>query len=145
MKKASVSKDFSNYSQQELYQIAADVESYPQFIPLCKGIRVLERHEDHWLVDNLYGFGPIRVHFRSTTTFYPPERIEVISTQHPFKKLHVIWSFASLPDGGCRATFAIEEEFRSRVTDNLSQTFQSTIQPNLLARFEARAKKIHGR
>jgi len=145
MNNDSISKDFSNYSQQELYEIAADVESYPQFIPLCKGIRVLERNADHWLVDNLYGFGPIRVHFRSTATFYPPERIEVVSTQHPFKKLHVIWRFIPLPDGGCRATFEIEEEFRSRVTNNLSQSFQSTIQPNLLSRFETRARKIYGR
>jgi coenzyme Q-binding protein COQ10 len=68
------------YTQDQLFDLAADVESYPEFVPWWVAARVWKREHNVYYTDQIIRLAMVRKHFRSKTIFHPPTRIDVTST-----------------------------------------------------------------
>ena len=134
---------FPHYSAEQLFALAADIESYPQFVPGCIATRILERRPDGtWLVDNVFGFGPLRQRFLSRATPEPPERLAIVSRDGPWRRFAMLWRFT--PEGpGCRVDVEVELAFRSPLLASLAGAGLAAVEPRIVRAFEERAQRLY--
>jgi len=133
----------------EMFDLVADVERYPEFLPLCEGLHVLSRDGDgdrRTLVAVMdVGYKSIRESFTSQVTLdrtIPSVHADLVDG--PFKRLTNQWSFTD-NDGGCEIRFAISYEFRSRTLAMLMGAVFDRVFRTFAHAFEVRADKIYGK
>jgi len=131
------------YAPDQLFDLAADVERYPEFLPWWAAARVRKRDGNVYYTDQVLRFAMLRQRFASKTVLHRPERIDVSSTDGPLRKLSLTWLFEALPEDGCQVSLAVELELRSRVIQQVfAQTMLGAVEPIMTA-FEARARSLY--
>ena len=129
------------YPVERLFDLIANVERYPEFLPWWHAARVRRRDGNTEYVDQVVG--PAIAHFRfaSTTVLERPDRIKTTSTERPFRRLEIRWSFAPAPQGGCRATFAVDYELRSIALQKVVGVIFDAAVRRVVSAFEQRARE----
>src|SRR6201995_2959542 len=92
------------YKPEQLYELVADVERYPEFLPWCIGARIRERKSELIVADLIIGYRMVRERFKPGVELSPPHRIDVAYSEGPFKYLKNYWIFEPAP-GGCLIDF----------------------------------------
>lgn len=131
------------YRSEQLFDLAADVERYPEFLRGWVAARVRRREADVYYTDQTLGFGPIRVQFGSKTVLHRPERIDVTADQAPFRHFRLSWMFASQPGAGCRVTLIADVELRSLLLQRAFDLILPRTIADIIASFEARAGQLY--
>ncbi|MEA3024897.1 MAG: coenzyme Q-binding protein [Alphaproteobacteria bacterium] len=139
------------HSASDMFDLVADVERYPEFVPLCKALKVRQRVPagegvETVVADMTVSFKLVRESFRSRVTLNRPElQILVEYLQGPFSQMQNRWTFR--PDGehACEIDFFINYEFRSRTLGMLMGGMFDLAFRRFAAAFEARADKVYGR
>ena len=131
------------YTPTQVFDVVADVQRYPEFLPWCVGARVLPRDRDVFDAEVLVGFRMIRERYSSRVKLNRPETIEVTYTSGPFRHLANTWRFKPVPQG-CQVDFHIEFEFRSSLLQRLIGSLFHEAVRKMVAAFEARARKLYG-
>ncbi len=134
-----------------MFDLVADVEAYPQFLPLCKALRVSRRTEEHdvltLVADMEVGYKAIRETFASRIVCERPAlKIVVNYIDGPFRQLENVWHFRDL-DGGraCHIDFHIAYEFKSRMLGLLMGGMFDQAFRRFAEAFEQRADEVYGR
>jgi coenzyme Q-binding protein COQ10 len=131
------------YSPEQLFDLVADVGSYPRFLPWCVASRVRSRSETHLVADLTIGFGPFRESFTSRVTLERPNRVEVKYENGPFRYLNNQWEF-SPHDGGTEVAFFVDFEFRSRILQAaIGVVFNEAVR-RMVNAFRKRARDVYG-
>jgi coenzyme Q-binding protein COQ10 len=133
------------YRADQLFDLVADVERYPEFLPWCTGARIRERKDNVIVADLLIGFRMVRERFTSTVTLGRPGRIDVAYSEGPFKYLENHWTFEPQPDGSCVIDFYVDFEFRSKMLQRLIGVLFNEAVRRMVGAFEGRAKQLYGR
>ena len=143
------------HSAEHMFDLVADVESYPQFLPLCQSLVIRQRTLDEAgdgviLADMRVGFKAIRENFTSRVTLdRPGMTILVEYVEGPFRSLENRWTFRPDPnsrdDGGCTVEFFIIYEFKSRVLSMLMGSMFDSAFRRFAEAFERRADQVYGR
>ena len=134
---------FVPYSQQQMFDLVADVGRYPEFLPWCVASRVLKREGNTINADVMVGFRMMREKFTSKVTLSPPGRIDVEYLNGPFRYLNNHWVFVP-GDDGCVIDFYIDFEFRSRLLRRLIGPLFNEAVRRMVSAFEARARALYG-
>jgi coenzyme Q-binding protein COQ10 len=130
------------YSAEQLFDLAADIERYPQFLPWWKLATIRERTAEYCCVDNIVSLGPVELQFRSEARLSRPQRIDVSSDEAPFRRFRLEWMFEPQPHS-CRVRLQVELELRSLLLQRLvAYTLRGFIREILLA-FEARGRALY--
>lgn len=136
------------HSPEQIFALVADVEKYPQFLPLCEGLVIRKRtpREDGsevLVADMTVGYKAIRETFTSRVTLDPANlKILVEYVDGPFRYLENRWSFK--PDErGCEIGFFISYEFASRMLGLLMGTMFDKAFRKFAEAFERRADLIY--
>ncbi len=101
-----------------MFDLVADVESYPEFLPYCSGAEELERTDTRQVASvsfakKLPGVG--KPQFTTRNALARPERIDVHLENGPFRKLDGTWRFVPTDDGGCRAELEVDVDFGNKL------------------------------
>jgi coenzyme Q-binding protein COQ10 len=136
------------HTPDEMFLLVADVEKYPEFLPLCESLTVRSRKERDGktvlVADMSIGYKAIRETFTTQVLLKPAERtIDVKYIDGPFKYLSNIWSFEPASDG-CFVRFFIDYEFKSRLLAALMGTMFDRAFRMFAEAFEKRADAIYG-
>ena len=137
------------HAPDKMFALVADIEKYPQFLPLCTGLTVRPRkaRDGHTLLvaDMSVGYKAIRETF-TTQVFLKPDQhiIEVKYIDGPFRYLQNSWRFDAAADGGCDVRFFIDYEFKSRILGALMGSMFDRAFRMFSDAFEKRADKIYG-
>jgi coenzyme Q-binding protein COQ10 len=135
-----------SHSPDHLFDLVADVERYPEFLPWCIGARIRDRRENVLVADLIIGFKGIRESFTSDVTLdRAAMRINVVYRDGPFKYLNNHWIFNARPDGGCEIDFFVDFEFRSRLLQKIIGMLFNEAVRRMVTAFEARADQLFGR
>ncbi len=130
------------YRPEQLFDLVADIESYPEFLPWCLAARVRQREGDLVVADLVIGFKMVRERFTSRVVLNrPAQRIDVTYAEGPFKYLQNHWVFLDHPDG-CLIDFYVDFEFRSRLLQKLIQPLFHEATRRMVAAFEGRARTL---
>ena len=135
-------RDFP-YSADQMYQMVADVDKYPDFLPWCQGVRVYNQRDDSLYADLIIGFKMFRERFTSHVTF-SDDRIEVEYIKGPLKYLHNHWQFTALEEGRCHVDFLVDFEFRNKIFEKMIGGFFTEAVAHMIHAFEKRADELYG-
>ena len=135
----------------QMFALVSDVEAYPQFLPLCKAMRVTRRSEEagtQTLVANMeVGYKAIRETFTSKVVCDRPIlKILVSYIDGPFKHLENTWRFRDIGEGEeSHVDFAITYEFKNRMLGMLMGSMFDAAFRRFAEAFERRADEVYGR
>ncbi len=132
------------YTPEQVFDLVADVESYPEFVPWWVAARIRNREPGAYSTDQIIGFGPIRLRFRSRTVVERPERIEVTSRGGPFRNLGIQWTFEPTPEGGCRTAIRVAFELRAIALERLLALPMGGAVRRVVGALEGRARRVYG-
>ncbi len=132
------------YTPEQLFDLVADVERYPEFLPWCIGARIRERQGNTITADLLIGFKMVRERFTSRVVLKRPRRIDVSYAEGPFRYLNNHWEFIPQPDGKCLIDFYVDFEFRSRMLQKIIGVLFNEAVKRMVGAFEARARQLYG-
>ncbi|WP_375465129.1 type II toxin-antitoxin system RatA family toxin [uncultured Methylobacterium sp.] len=143
------------HAPQQMYDLVADVERYPEFLPLCESLRVIRRQPDlgagrgegaEVLVAEM-GVGYKAIRERFTTRVSLDRAALTIVAEYidgPFRHLENRWAFKPGRDGGCEVDFFITYEFKSFALGLLMGKMFDRAFRKFTDAFEARADRVYG-
>jgi len=135
------------FTAEQMFALVADVEKYPQFLPMCESLAVCSRTQSGdrtVLIANMgVGYKAIREHFTSRVTLFPNvPRVLVEYLDGPFRRLENRWGF--LPSAtGCEVDFYIAYEFRSPMLGLLMGAMFDKAFRKFAEAFEQRARNVY--
>ena len=134
-----------------MFDLVADVERYPEFVPLCRSLKVRKRIAepegvDILIADMTVAYKLVRESFVSRVTLDRPNlQILVEYLQGPFSRLENRWSFHPISERTCTVEFFITYEFRSRTLGLLMGSMFDLAFRRFAVAFERRADVVYGR
>ncbi|OFX12386.1 MAG: ubiquinone-binding protein [Alphaproteobacteria bacterium RIFOXYD12_FULL_60_8] len=133
------------YSVDQMFDLVADIEKYPDFLPWCVAARIRRREGDVLLADLVIGFKMIRERYTSRVALNRAEgRIDVAYTEGPFSHLENHWRFEPCPEGGCEVDFFVDFAFKNRVLDALMGRLFGEAVGLMVGAFDTRAQALYG-
>jgi coenzyme Q-binding protein COQ10 len=138
------------HAAENMFALVADVEKYPQFVPLCRELKVRKRSEGEngtevLIADMTVAYKLIRETFTSKVTLDKANlQILVQYLDGPFSRLENRWVFKPVGPGTSDVEFFISYEFRSRALGMLMGAMFETAFRRFATAFEQRADQIYG-
>ena len=136
----------------EMFDLVADIERYPEFVPLCKSLGIRSRKpetddRETLVADMTVGYKLIRETFTSRVMLDRARlKVRVEYLDGPFSRLENIWTFKDEAEGqGSRVGFFIDYEFKSRTLGLLMGSMFDAAFRKFASAFERRADAIYGR
>ena len=138
------------YSARQMYDLAADVVRYPEFLPwnAAARIRSVTPHPDGTQTleaDLVISFKVFRERFGSRALLDEAHhRIDMEYLDGPFRHMKSHWQFTDLPAGGCEVEFFVDFEFRNAVLQKLIGVVFNEAMQRIVKAFEDRAEELYG-
>lgn len=145
------SKRRVQHSAAQMFDLVADVERYPEFVPMCQALRIRQRTQnpdgtETVVADMTVSFKVVRESFTSRVTLDRANlKILVEYLKGPFSHLENRWTFEAKSDTACDVGFFIAYEFRSRMLAVMMGAMFDAAFQRFAAAFETRADAIYGR
>lgn len=133
-----------------MYDLVADVERYPEFLPWNSAARIRQRQpgpEGSEVIDAdlVISFKLFRERFGSRVTLWPARmRIDTAYLDGPFRHLHSGWAFRDRAEGGCEVDFHVDFEFRNQLLQRVIGTVFGEAMSRIVRAFEERARQLYG-
>ena len=133
------------YTADQMYALVADVEAYPEFLPWCVGLRIVERGAANITADMIVAYKVFRERFRSKVALdRENKRIDVAYVDGPFRNLENRWRFTDKPEGGSVIDFEIKFEFRNFLLQATAQAVFDKAFARMSEAFVKRADDVYG-
>jgi len=136
------------YTAQQMYDLVADVDAYPEFLPWTSAARIKREEDmgDHTVMDAdlVISFKVFRERFTSRVKLWPRQRS--IDTQYldgPFKHMKSNWKFDEAPEG-CTVHFFVDFEFRNAILQKIIGVVFNEAMQRVVRAFEKRAEALYG-
>lgn len=132
------------YSPEQLFDLVAEVDKYPQFLPWCLNSRITTRDGNVFYADLIIGYKMVRERFGSKVTALRPDHIHVEYLSGPMKYLSNHWRFIEEEDGSTTIDFFVDFEFKNPFFQNLMGLFFDKAVKKMVEAFEDRARELYG-
>tara|TARA_B100000780_G_C20983545_1_gene393138 strand:+ start:54 stop:503 length:450 start_codon:yes stop_codon:yes gene_type:complete len=136
-----------SYTAQQMYNLVADVASYPEFLPWCAAARVksvVPKGNTHVMsADLVISFKVFRERFESLVVLNNDELF--IDTEYldgPFKYMESTWKFEDLQEG-CAVTFFVDFEFKNMILQSIIGLVFNEAMQRIVRAFESRADALY--
>ena len=139
------------HTASDMFDLVADVERYPEFVPLCRALKVRQRTSgpdgtEVLIADMTVAYKLISETFTSRVTLDRAKLCILVQyVDGPFSKMENRWTFAPLEVRACEVVFFIAYEFRSRMLAMLMGAMFEAAFRRFTTAFERRADEIFGR
>lgn len=133
------------HSAETFFDIVADVERYPEFLPTIRRARVVSRHAAGYETEQTLAVGWLIHPFRTRTELERPHAIHVSSQDQSFCRFDIRWSFSPLAEDRCQVDFALDCEMRSLFLMPVMQMLLLPMATGLVSAFETRARHLASR
>jgi coenzyme Q-binding protein COQ10 len=135
----------------EMFDLVADVERYPEFVPFCQSLKIRKRTPgpdgtEIVVSDMTVSFKLVKETFTSEVTLDRPNlKISVRYLRGPFSNMETRWTFEPKGDDACDVGFFTAYEFKSRMLAMLMGAMFDAAFSRFSAAFEKRADVIYGK
>lgn len=132
------------YTQEQMYDLVTDVESYPEFVPWCVSSHVINRTPEEVRGTLAFARGGLHKEFTTLNRLQPHKMIEIRLINGPFRHLEGFWRFETVASGHCRVSLDLEFEFSSRLVKLVFGPIFNQVANTLVDAFCNRAKIVYG-
>lgn len=143
------------YTARQIFDLVADIESYPKFLPWNSAARIKSRRmradgAEELAADLVISFKVFRERFGSRVVLWPqdPEtgtwRIDTEYLDGPFRHMKSGWTFTDRLEGGCKVDFFVDFEFRNAILQKLIGVVFHEAMSRIVRAFDERAKALYG-
>jgi coenzyme Q-binding protein COQ10 len=133
------------YTPSQLFDLVADVERYPDFVPWILAARIRRRTAHNIWTDMTVGTGFLRRQFTTVAVLDRPHRIAVSSHDPAFERFEQRWTFEPASAGGTNLVYHVDLKFRSRLLRALLAPSFRGRAGAIIAAFDRRARVLYGR
>ena len=131
------------FSADAMFELVDRIELYPQFLPWCGGVQVVETRDD-WKAARIdIDYHGVRTHFATDNANRPGESIVVTLKDGPFRHLHGEWRFRPLAPNACKVEFELAYEFATHVLEKVVGPVFSHIANTFIDAFVRRAESVY--
>lgn len=138
------------HSPDNMFDLVADVQSYPRFVPLCKALRVRRRDtlpdgREVLVAEMTVAYKFIREKFTSRVILDRENQIiDVSYLDGPFQEMNNRWTFKPVDEGHTDVGFSIRYEFKSATLATVMGSVFDRAFRRFASAFEERADKVYG-
>lgn len=129
------------YPRAAVFDLVADVERYPEFVPGCREASILRREGDELVVEQELGMRGWSWRFRTHARLERPHRITIETREEPFEHLHEVWRFEEAADARTRVVLEVNYALRSPLLRALATGLFDDGFRRTLEAFERRARE----
>ncbi len=138
------------HSANDMYALVADVERYPEFLPLCKALKLRSRDtiegKDILTADMTVAYKIFSETFTSRVTLEPNgPKILVEYMNGPFSHMENRWDFRAVGESECEVDFYIAYEFNAGPLGLMMGTMFDQAFGKFAEAFEKRADVVYGK
>ena len=101
------------HAAEQVFDLVADIERYPEFLDGCVGAEILERGEETITATMRLSWAGISHGFTTLNTMTRPEKIELMLVDGPFDSFSGQWMFCALGDAACKTSLRLHFELIS--------------------------------
>jgi len=127
-----------------MFELVAQVEKYPEFMPWCGGAVVSQRDEHGMQASITIALAGLRQTFTTRNRHDYPNKIELELVDGPFSELTGEWMFLPLSEDACKVLFALKYAFSSRALETLVGPIFNRIASSFIDSFTQRAQAVYG-
>jgi coenzyme Q-binding protein COQ10 len=131
------------FSQEQVFDLAADIERYPDYLPGWISASIQSRDANTWCVEQVLGRGPVRVRFTSKAVLQRPECVDITSSDLLFRQFSLSLRVLASPSAGCSLSLTAQLELQSRFLQGILYQVLTASVDGSIAAFEARAHSIY--
>jgi len=132
------------YSASQMFDLVADVEKYPEFMPWCGGAEVQSRDEHGMTASVQIHFAGLKQRFTTRNRHDYPNRIDLELVDGPFSSLAGDWQFVPLAEDACKVLFSLDYAFSSRALEMVVGPVFNRIATSFIDSFTKRAQARYG-
>ena len=133
------------YSHEQLFDLAADIESYPRFLRGWKAARILSRQGSTLRVQQTLGIGALHLTFETTATLLRPQRIDVTSHDPMYRHFALCFRVTGADAGHSRLALSAHIDMRSALQQIVLGAALSASVQDIVDAFEKRAHDLYAR
>ena len=132
------------HNPERMFDLVADVERYPEFLPLWQEAAVTSRKGNVYYTDQVVLMGLMRQRFRSKTVLQRLARIDVISVKGPFRRFTIRWDFKPMPNESCSVDCSLVCEADSFFLEGIIGAVLASVARDIVMAFDKRADEVYG-
>ncbi|SUO97699.1 type II toxin-antitoxin system RatA family toxin [Suttonella ornithocola] len=131
------------FSAVQMFDLVADVERYPEFLPWCAAAKLVKRDEQEIIGTLTAEKGGFKKSFTTRNRYHYPDWMDIALVNGPFKHLSGRWDFIEQPNGGCEVKYQMRFEVPFLLVPILGG-LMDYMANTMVDAFAERAKKIYG-
>ena len=131
------------HSAERMYMLVDDVQRYPEFLPWCGGVDLLERSEQTTTATLHIAYHGIKQHFTTQNAKTFPSRMDIKLRDGPFRHLEGVWHFIPLGAEACKIEFRLNYEFSNGFLEKIIAPVFSHIANTFVDSFVTRADQLY--
>lgn len=132
------------YSAHKMYDVVADIRSYPGFLPWCDDMEIISESTEEVIAKLLISYGKLSFSMITKNQVIRDQSIVMSLVDGPFSSLSGEWNIQSLGEDACKVSLDMDFMFDNPITHKLfGRVFQNVISAQLEA-FQKRAQQLHG-
>lgn len=132
------------YSAEQMFDLVADVDRYPEFLPWVVATRVRNDSDSEMTADMLVGFKALREKFTSKVVKHRPDMIRVHYVDGPLRDLDNNWTFRDCGENCCEIDFSVDFTFKNMMFEALAGQYIDRAFRKMVSAFEDRARTLYG-
>jgi coenzyme Q-binding protein COQ10 len=133
------------YSARQMFELVADIPSYPKFLPWCGGARIVSAQEDEVIAAIDIAYSGVHKTFSTRNLLQRNKVMEIRLLEGPFSHLQGLWQFLPLDEHECKISLNLEFEVANKIVGLVLTPVFSNIANQLVDRFHQRAADLYDR
>jgi ribosome-associated toxin RatA of RatAB toxin-antitoxin module len=135
---------FLGYSAQQMFDLVANIDDYPKFLPWCSGVEIRERGDNVVVASIGINYHGVKQSFTTSNENTAPTTIKMKLVDGPFKCLDGVWTFKALREDACKIELDMRYEFSGTLLDKLVGPVFGMIANSMVDSFCKRAETVYG-
>lgn len=134
------------FTAEQIFELVADVERYPDFLPLWHAASTSrsEQDKDLYITDQTLQLGLVQKTFRTETRLQRPDQILITSTDALFDEFIIKWMLETLPEHSCQVDFSLRCKAASPLLRPIFEVVLGSAAQSIVSAFERRAIALYG-
>jgi len=132
-----------NHSAGDMYLLVDDVLKYPEFLPWCGGVDLIQQDAQSTIATLHIAYHGLHQKFTTKNTKTFPSSMKIQLKDGPFKHLDGNWQFLALNEEACKIEFSLNYEFSNHFLEKIIAPVFNHIASTFVDEFVARADEIY--